>query len=101
MPALVVDRKGQPVTVGTGVRVLEIAAFLKRDLPAEAAHELATMVGEVFEIYEIDEHGAAWVEKVWNDPDGARSRSLALESHEMQVCECGLPDYPGRASNAG
>jgi hypothetical protein len=43
------------------------------------------MVGEVFEVYEIDEHGAAWVEKVWNDPNGQRSHSLALDAHEMEV----------------
>jgi len=82
---IVVDRKGQPVEVGTRVRVLEIAAFLKRALPPEEVQELATMVGEVFEVYEIDECGAAWVEKVWNDPDGSRSHSLALDAHEMEV----------------
>jgi hypothetical protein len=28
------------------------------------------MVGEVLEVYEIDEYGAAWVEKVWREPGG-------------------------------
>ena len=81
----VVDRKGAPVNVGTRVRVLEIAAFLKRDLPPEEVTALGTMVGEVFEVYEIDEHGAAWVEKVWNGPNGRHSHSLALDAHEMEV----------------
>jgi hypothetical protein len=83
--ATVVDRNGQPVKVGTRVRVLEIAAFLKRDLPLEEVEELATMVGEVFEVYEIDESGGACVEKVWYEPGGQRSHSLSLEAHEMEV----------------
>lgn len=80
------DRRGRPVNVGTRVRVLEIAAFLKRDLPPDEWQELETMLGEVFEVYEIDEYGSAWVEKVWDDGDGRiHSHSLALASHEMEV----------------
>ena len=80
------DRNGRPVGVGTRVRVLGLAPFLKRDLPPSEWRELETMVGEIFEVYEIDEHGAAWVEKVWHDGDGEHhSHSLALESHEMEV----------------
>ena len=46
------------------------------------------MVGEVFEIIEIDEYGSAWVEKVWPDADGgSHSHSLALASHEMEIAE--------------
>ena len=85
MTAIVVDRNGQPVKVGTRVRVIEIAEFLKRDLPPEEVAELVTMVDEVFEVYDIDEYGAAWVEKVWYAPDGQRSHSLALDAHEMEV----------------
>ena len=33
------------------------------------------MVGEVFEVYEIDAH-AAWVEKVWCTPDGEYVASM-------------------------
>jgi hypothetical protein len=74
------------VTVGTKVRVLGISDSLRRDLPAEEWRDLKTMVGEVFEVYEIDEYGAAWVEKWWHDSDGqSHSHSLALDSHEMEV----------------
>jgi len=80
------DRNGRPVNVGTRVRVLEIAPSLKERLPPDEVRALETMVGEVFEVYEIDQHGAAWVEKLWNEPDGGScSHSLALESHEMEV----------------
>jgi len=37
------------------------------------------MLGEVFEIYEIDEWGGAWVQY--------QSHSLSLESDEMELVE--------------
>jgi hypothetical protein len=44
------------------------------------------MVGGIFEVSEIDEHGRAWIEQWFDDPDGGRlSHSVALESHEMEV----------------
>jgi len=38
-----------------------------------------SMLGEVFEIYEIDEWGGAWVQY--------QSHSLSLESDEMELVE--------------
>lgn len=81
------DRTGRPVRMGTRVRLLHIAPFLKRDLPVDEVHELEAMVGEVFDVYEVDEDGRAWIEKEWRDGDGLRSHSLALASHEMEVVE--------------
>lgn len=80
------DRNGRPVEVGTRVRLLEVSPSLKRDLPLDEWQDLQSMVGDVFEVYEIDEHGAAWIEKVWQDGDGRRrSHSLALTPHEIEI----------------
>jgi hypothetical protein len=82
------DRTGCTVTVGTRIRLLEIADSVLRDLPADEQQDLRSMVGEVFEVYEIDKHGAAWVEKCWPGADGAccsRSHSIGLDPHEMEV----------------
>ena len=79
------DRNGQRVTVGTKIRLLQIDASVTRDLPAHEREELSTMVGRVFEVYEVDEHGAAWIEKTWRDDEGQHSRSLALDPHEMEI----------------
>ena len=86
-PVTAHDRHGRPVRVGTRVRVLEIAEALRDSLPPEEWPELQTMLGEVFEVYEIDEYGSAWVEKEWltDDGDVSHSHSLALDSHEMEV----------------
>jgi hypothetical protein len=80
------DRHGHPVTVGMRVRVTGIDPSVTRDLPGAEGQDVASMLGEVFEVYEIDERGAAWVEKQWPQSDGAsRSHSLALDPREMEV----------------
>jgi len=80
------DCNGRSVSVGTRVRVLKIASALKRELPADEWMDLQSMVGDVFEVYEIDEHGSAWVEKSWDEGNGqSRRHSLALDSDEMEV----------------
>jgi len=61
------------------VPVVAIAAFLERDLPPEEWECVRSMLGEVFEIYEIDEWGGAWVQY--------QSHSLSLESDEMELVE--------------
>jgi len=73
------DRNGKKVLVGSRVRVVAIAAFLERDLPPEECECVRSMLGEVFEIYEIDEWGGAWVQY--------QSHSLSLESDEMELVE--------------
>jgi len=80
------DCHGRPVDIGTRVRILELARSLKRDLPPDELRELETMVGEVFEVCEIDQYGGVWVEKWWHDGDGqSHSHGLALASHEFEV----------------
>ena len=80
------DRYGKPVNIGTKVRIIELAQFLKRDVPPDEWARLAGMVGGIFEVSEIDEKGRAWIEQWFDDPDGGRlSHSVALEAHEMEV----------------
>jgi len=73
------DRNGKKVLVDSRVRVVAIAAFLERDLPPEEWECVRSMLGEVFEIYEIDEWVGAWVQY--------QSHSLSLESDEMELVE--------------
>jgi hypothetical protein len=86
MESVTSDRGGRPVRAGTRVRLLEIASFLKRDLPGDEVRELEAMVGEIFDVHEVDEDGKAWIEKTWQDGQGGlHSHSLALAAHEMEV----------------
>jgi hypothetical protein len=80
------DRLGKAVNVGTRVRVLSIPLFLKRDLAPDEWKRIQSMVGCVYEVYEIDAHNLAWVEEWWSEPDGHRtSHSIGLESAEMEI----------------
>lgn len=46
------------------------------------------MQGEVFEVYEIDDWGSAWVKKWWNEgAEESLSHSLALSPREMELVD--------------
>ena len=79
------DRSGNLVTVGSHVRVLSISPLASSVEPAEV-ERVQSMLGQVFEVYEIDSCGRAWVEKWWHlSSDQSFSHSLALESQEMEL----------------
>jgi len=83
---MIKDCHGREVRVGSRIRILKIAAFLQRDLPSDEWAELQSMVGEVFEVTEIDERGRALIEKLFDAPPGeTRSREYAMEPDEMEV----------------
>ncbi len=63
--------------VGTRVRVVSLSGKWLDELPGDEKDEVLSMIGQVFEVEEIDEYGQPWVRK--------RSHSVALESYEMEV----------------
>jgi hypothetical protein len=74
-----IDRNGTAVTVGSSVRVVGLSASFLESLPDEEVEDVRSMIGQVYQVYEIDEHGNPWVEKV------------ALDPSEMEIVE-----EPGR-----
>ncbi len=82
------DKYGRPVVVGSKVRVVQLARSFIDKLPDDEAENVRSMLGEVFEVYEIDEYGSPWVEKVWHLPGGkSNSHSVALASSEMELVD--------------
>jgi hypothetical protein len=80
------DRNGLAVATGTRVRVLDISSSVLDRLETPERERVLSMVGETFEVYEVDEWGGAWVEKWWHESDDqASSHSLALRPSEMEV----------------
>jgi hypothetical protein len=80
----VLDKKGRTVSVGARVRVLSIPPF-DPDLGEDEVARVNSMLGEEFEVYDVDAYGRAWVEKWWHTgSDSATSHSLALESNDME-----------------
>jgi len=60
------DSAGTLVRVGSLVRVIQIPEFTTEALPQPERERVLSMSGEIFEVYEIDEQGQAWVEKWCN-----------------------------------
>ncbi len=80
------DKFGRTVTVGSRVRVLDISSSFLDSLPKNEIEDVRSMIGEVFQVYEIDEYGSSWVEKVWHYPGGKSvSHSVALSQAEMEL----------------
>ena len=76
------------VVVGSRVRLVELSERFLNSLPPEEVEDVRSMIGEVFNVYEIDEYGSPWVEKIWNHGNNKiNSHSLALDANEMELVE--------------
>jgi hypothetical protein len=85
-PHTTADRNGRPVSVGTRVRVISVPHTVLEDLDPTERWRVASMVGETFEVYDVDAWGGAWVEKWWHESqDKATSHSLGLNPSEIEV----------------
>lgn len=81
-----VDAMGATVRSGSRVRVIKIPQHTLEALPNDEAKKTESMLNEIFEVYDIDEYGCAWVEKIWSHEDGTiESHSLSLSSTDMMV----------------
>ena len=86
------------MSVGTLVRVVQLSGSWFEQLPPEERVRVESMIGEVFPVEEIDEHGQPWVRKSWpNEVEGTcQSHSVALEPSEMElVRDPGTPESAG------
>ncbi len=83
------DRSGKALHVGSRVRLLRLSGKWFDDLPQDEKRDVLSMIGEVFEVEEIDEYGQPWISKWWQD-EGQRSlhsHSVALDPHETELVE--------------
>ena len=83
------DKDGNIVQVGARVRLLCLSGNWLEELPTDEKEDVLSMIGEVFEVEEIDEYGHPWIRKSWpNEEEGkCHSHSIALESHEMELVD--------------
>ncbi len=70
--------------VGDRVRLLTLTGNWLDELPDDEIDDVRSMIGEVFEIEEIDEYGQPWIRKSWPEAGRCHSHSIALESYEME-----------------
>jgi len=82
MNATTIDCKGQTVSLGDKVRVLEVP--LNRDLDEDDLEMFSGMVGAVCAIERIDADGAAWVALWWNGDEGTILTQVGLAPRQME-----------------
>lgn len=81
-----IDRVGRTVRVGSKIRILGFAQVLLDSLLPDDRLYILEMIGEVFEVNEIDEAGLAWVNKQWKVGDGdIESHEIGLAPFEMEL----------------
>ena len=84
------DIGNNEVKEGDSVRVLQIDPRLTEKLSGKEKTDVNSMLGEIFEVEEIDEYGSAWVTKWWDRGDGqSDAHSLGLSSSEMELAHEG------------
>lgn len=82
-----IDKNGQRVGVGTRVRLLSLSGKWFENMPDDEKHDVSSMIGEVFEIEQIDKYGHPWISKWFSTPSQKNSynHSIALAAHEMEI----------------
>jgi hypothetical protein len=85
------DRNGRIVKVGSRVRIISFSQSFLDSLPDDERDDVKSMIGEVFEVYEIDGYGSPWVGKGWSLDGGEsyKGHHVALESAEMEIVDGG------------
>lgn len=82
MSATTIDRKGQTVTSGDRVRVLEITPDFELD--EDDLDMFMNMVGSTCNVERIDTDGAAWVAIWWNGDEGTVLTQIGLAPRQME-----------------
>lgn len=83
-PEFVTDIDGAKVRLGDTVRVLAIDSSIK--LERNEVEKVKSMIGEEFEVDEIDEHGCAWVTKWWRTAENeSEAHGISLTSQQMKL----------------
>jgi hypothetical protein len=81
------DHLGNDVLVGSRVRLLKLSGNWFEQLPPEEKLRVSSMIGEIFEVEEIDEYGSPWIRKSWHDEQEGTylEHSIALDAQEMEL----------------
>ena len=88
-----VDRNGKPVRLGARVRLVSLSGQWLNDLPDDEKPYVMSMIGEIFEVQDIDKDGRPWVSKSWPDDEEGScfGHTIALDPHEMELIDDSAP----------
>jgi len=78
------DRNGEVVCVGDRVQYLFAEGQWFENLPPEEKVRVESMIGQTFEIIEVDEYGVPWIVCEWEDEPGEyEAHKIALDGPDM------------------
>ena len=79
------DRHGRPVQIGDIVRIVALSDDFISHFPESDQALIASMVGQYFKIYGVDDFGQPWVSRDYHDEHGKlQSHIIALDPEEME-----------------
>lgn len=79
------DQYDTPIHVGDFIRLLAVRKSVLARLDSKDQVRIAGLIGQTFQVYEIDEWGGAWIKAEWNEKNGRlASHSLMLDSGSME-----------------
>jgi hypothetical protein len=75
------------------VRLIGLSGKWLDELPPDEKRDVLSMIGEIFEVEEMDEYGHPWIRKSWPDAEEGmcHSHSIALEPQEMEWVDDTVP----------
>ncbi len=80
----VTDIDGDKVHLGDTVKVLAIDTSIK--LEKDEVEKVMSMVGEEFEVDEIDDYGCVWVTKWWHTTENeSEAHGISLTSQQLKL----------------
>ena len=86
------DCFGRKVRTGDRIRIIGFSKKFMDTLPPEEHDQVSEMIGNVFDVEEIDEASQAWVTMWWNSVDGEiDAHGIGLAPSEMELVGDGGP----------
>jgi len=84
-PLKPIDIDGNKISEGDEVRILIIPEWILQDLDSESAQIVKACEGTTMVIYEIDDYGYAWVEKIsLSTEQEYESNSFSMEPSNLR-----------------
>jgi hypothetical protein len=80
------DRHGNAVAIGDRVRLLQIRPSILARLSGQEHQDVASMLGQVIEVFDVYEDGQVWVSLAWSRGEGrVETHSIAVDPPAIEL----------------
>lgn len=93
-----VDRFGRVVEIGDRVRLLAIRPSILKRLTGKEHADVASMLDQVLEVFDVYDDGLVWVSLIWKREDGMTEvHAIAVDSDAIEFVSKGDDGPPVRS----